>query len=108
MISDQAASGAWKKATVSSVASAGSVSSIAGNTGAFTLSNGITNSTNDIRLAAGAIVNRDYQEYTTNADLTTNIPIDDTIPQITEGTQILSLSITPKASANRVRLDPHG
>lgn len=51
MISDQAASGAWKKATVSSIASAGSVSSIAGNTGAFTLSGGITNSTNDIRLS---------------------------------------------------------
>ena len=53
MLSDQAASGAWKKATVSSVASAGSVSSIAGNTGAFTLSNGITNSANDIRLNIG-------------------------------------------------------
>jgi hypothetical protein len=59
MLSDQAASGAWKKASVSSVASAGSVSSIAGNTGAFTLSNGITNSTNDIRLAtiaAGSVL----------------------------------------------------
>lgn len=51
MISDQAASGALKKVAVSSVASAGSVSSIAGNTGAFTLSTGITNSGNDIRLA---------------------------------------------------------
>ena len=36
MLSDQAASGAWKKATVSSVASAGSVSSINGATGAVT------------------------------------------------------------------------
>lgn len=49
LLSDQDASGAFKKASVSSIASAGSVSSIAGNTGAFTLSNGITNSTNDIR-----------------------------------------------------------
>jgi hypothetical protein len=49
LIQDSAASFALKKATVGSVASAGSVSSIAGNTGAFTLSNGITNSTNDIR-----------------------------------------------------------
>jgi hypothetical protein len=40
---------AVKKATVGSVGSAGSVSSIAGNTGAFTLSNGITNSANDIQ-----------------------------------------------------------
>lgn len=53
LIQDQAASGAMKYATVSSVASAGSVSSIAGNTGAFTLSNGITNSANDIRLNVG-------------------------------------------------------
>lgn len=50
MISDQAASGAWKKATISSIASAGSVSSIAGNTGAFTLAGGVTNSTNQIQL----------------------------------------------------------
>jgi len=56
ILSDQAASGAWKKATVSSVGSAGSVSSIAGNTGAFTLSNGITNSTNDIRLSLNSAV----------------------------------------------------
>jgi hypothetical protein len=53
MIADSAASDALKYATVSSIASAGSVSSIAGNTGAFTLSNGITNSTNDIRLNVG-------------------------------------------------------
>jgi hypothetical protein len=53
IISDQAASGAWKKVSVSALASAGSVSSIAGNTGAFTLSNGVTNSTNDIRLDIG-------------------------------------------------------
>jgi hypothetical protein len=51
MIIWDVAASALKKATVSSVASAGSVASIAGNTGAFTLSNGITNSTNDIRLA---------------------------------------------------------
>ena len=43
IISDQAASGAWKKATVSSL---GGVSSIAGNIGAFTLGAGLTNSTN--------------------------------------------------------------
>lgn len=49
LLQDQAASGALKYATVSSVASAGSVSSIAGNTGAFTLSHGLINSTNDIQ-----------------------------------------------------------
>jgi hypothetical protein len=56
IISDQAASGAWKRSPVSSLASASGVSSIAGNTGAFTLSTGITNSTNDIRLTVPVAV----------------------------------------------------
>lgn len=43
---------ALKKATVSSMSSAGSVSSIAGNTGAFTLTQPITNATNAILLNA--------------------------------------------------------
>lgn len=49
ILSDQAASGAWKKATVSSVAAGSTVASIAGNTGAFTLAYPIGNATNDIR-----------------------------------------------------------
>lgn len=53
---------------------------------------------------AVAIVARAYSQYTTNADLTTQIPFDDTIPQNTEGTQILSASITPKSSTNRLRV----
>ena len=58
MLSDQAASGAWKKVTVSTLATAGSVSSIAGNTGAFTLSNGVKNVTNDIQ--ADPVFHRSY------------------------------------------------
>ncbi|MCM0018908.1 MAG: hypothetical protein NBV67_02845 [Tagaea sp.] len=54
--------------------------------------------------AAGVIVDRAYAEYTTNADLTTAIPKDDTIPQNTEGTQIASVSITPKTTTNRLRV----
>lgn len=52
VIADNAAAGALKFATVSSIASAGSVSSIAGNTGAFTLTLPITNATNAILLNA--------------------------------------------------------
>lgn len=48
LIVDSAASNALKYATVSSVASAGSVASIAGNTGAFTLGTGLSNSVNNI------------------------------------------------------------
>lgn len=51
LISDSAAAGAIKQATISSIASAGSVASIAGNTGAFTLAGGVTNTTNQIQIA---------------------------------------------------------
>lgn len=50
------------------------------------------------------VVNRAYAEYTTNADLSAIIPLDDTIPQNTEGTQILSVTITPKSTASRIRV----
>jgi hypothetical protein len=50
------------------------------------------------------IIDRATAEYTSNADLTVAIPLDDTIPQVTEGTQILSVSITPKSTTNKVRV----
>lgn len=64
-----AAASAMKKATVSSIASAGSVSSIAGNTGAFTLSHGITNSVNDIQLS---LTNTTLQASPSNPASTTS------------------------------------
>jgi hypothetical protein len=42
--------------------------------------------------------------YATNADLTTTIPVDDTIPQNTEGTEIVTVSITPSSASNKVRV----
>lgn len=57
IIADSAASFALKVATVGTVAAAGSVSSIAGNTGAFTLGIGLTNSVNDIRLSITSVTN---------------------------------------------------
>lgn len=53
---------------------------------------------------SGSIVQSAYEEYTSNADLSTSIPADDTIPQNTEGTQIISKSFTPKKSTNKIRL----
>lgn len=50
------------------------------------------------------VVQRVYSEYTANADLTTVIPYDDTIPQITEGTEVLTAAITPKSATNRIRI----
>lgn len=53
--------------------------------------------------AVGMVVDRAFASYATNADITAVIPFDDTIPQNTEGTQILSASITPKTATNRIR-----
>jgi len=50
------------------------------------------------------VINRAYSSYTANADLSTTIPFDDTIPQINEGTQILSVTLTPKFTTSRIRL----
>jgi hypothetical protein len=54
--------------------------------------------------ASGQIIDRAYAEYTTFTGLGTAIPIDDTIPQVGEGTQILSAAITPKNATNRLRI----
>lgn len=55
---------------------------------------------------------RDYQHrenrtrvtYTSNTTLTATIPADNTIPQNTEGTQILSASITPQSTTSTIRV----
>ncbi len=65
---------------------------------------GLTLSSGQLRFATGTVVDRAYAEYTANADLTATIPYDDTIPQNTEGTQILSATITPKTVTNRLRV----
>ena len=52
----------------------------------------------------GTVVKRAYAEYTANAALATAIPLDDSIPQNTEGTQILSISHTPRSTTNIIRL----
>ncbi len=57
-------------------------------------------------LLPGTIVNSWAGTYATNANLTTQIPTDDSIPQqSTEGTQIISVSVGAlKASTNKLRL----
>lgn len=45
--------------------------------------------------------------YTEVATGTTLIPHDDTIPQNTEGTQFMSLAITPKSTTNTLIIDTH-
>lgn len=46
---------------------------------------------------------RGYAEYVDNSDLT-SIPLDDSIPQNTEGTEVLSVAITLKRPNSRVRV----
>lgn len=53
----------------------------------------------------GDIVQVAMNRYTTAAAITTPfIPNDDTIPQITEGTQILSAAVTPSAAPNVMQI----
>lgn len=74
LIQDSAASNAFKRTTVGALASAGSVSSIAGNTGAFTLANGIDNSTNQIQLTAARRTLPTIQRFTSGTAQTYTTP----------------------------------
>ncbi|MEI6033531.1 MAG: hypothetical protein WCS65_04505 [Verrucomicrobiae bacterium] len=51
---------------------------------------------------AGSVVQTVYAENATYSSLTKAIPYDDSIPQITEGTQILSQAITLSSVRNKV------
>lgn len=53
---------------------------------------------------SGTQVGRAYAQNVVFATLSTNIPYDDTIPQVTEGDLVLTSAITPKATTNRVRV----
>jgi hypothetical protein len=46
-----------------------------------------------------------YAQNGAYAAVTGNIPADDTIPQITEGTQVLSCAITPRSATSTLRID---
>jgi hypothetical protein len=59
----------------------------------------------DVEVLLLPIPARAYDDYDANADLTTIIPFDDSIPQqSTEGTKILEASITLSSAASRVRV----
>lgn len=51
----------------------------------------------------GAVVGSAVANYTANTNLTAVIPLDDTTPLISEGTEVLTLSITPKTITNKLR-----
>lgn len=53
---------------------------------------------------AGSVIDSKIATYTANANLSAIIPTDDTIPQITEGTEIISTTFTMKSTTNILRL----
>lgn len=57
---------------------------------------------------SGVIVKSVYAEYGTVTALNTIIPRDNTIPQSTEGTQVLSVTITPTSASNKLRIRFNG
>jgi len=56
--------------------------------------------TND--LPVGTVLNSVFAESSTEYVITTVIPFDNTIPQISEGTQIISATITPTKTTSRI------
>lgn len=54
-------------------------------------------------LPDGAVVDSGYAQYTAATSLTALLRLDGTVPLSTEGTQVLSVSITPKSVTNKIR-----
>lgn len=81
-----------------------------------TYSDLLTNLTTDLAIGGGGggggtpialtgmLVDRGYAEYLSQADLTAIIPQDNTIPQFSEGTNILEVKLTPKKVTNIFRV----
>jgi hypothetical protein len=57
-----------------------------------------------LTLPVGTIIGTGSSQYATSANLTTVIPWDDTIPQVTEGTQIISSTVTAQGTLNTFRM----
>ena len=91
-----------KFATAKAIKDSHNVPSVApGASGNVLTSNG-TDWTSGSHDFAGQVVQVVHAEINTYVTGTTVIPYDDTIPQISEGTLVLSLSITPKSATNKL------
>lgn len=53
----------------------------------------------------GKLVQFKSAEYTTRTSVTTAFPFDDTVPQNTEGTEIITLPITPESTSNKLAIE---
>jgi hypothetical protein len=63
----------------------------------------ITDAEMRAELPPGSVIDFAFASYASDASLTTAIPSDGTIPLVGEGTEILSASITPKTTTNKIR-----
>jgi hypothetical protein len=93
----------------------------ASGTGVFTIASPATNTDRTLTLPdeagtvltsastanfpAGSVLQVQHAVLTTFYSNITNIPIDDSLPQITEGGEILTLSITPKSATSKLLID---
>ncbi len=57
----------------------------------------------DLFLPNGSTVDSGFASYAANTALTVALPTDDTMPQITEGTEILKVTLTPKKTTNKFK-----
>src|SRR5690606_7188539 len=64
----------------------------------------LTNPTQETALPAGAVIDSAFDNYDANVSLTAQIPLDNSLPQAGEGTQILSVTHALKSAGNRLRI----
>ena len=64
----------------------------------------VTNQFADANMSAGSAVQVVNVETGNVATTTTTVPIDDTIPQITEGAEFMTLAITPTSATNKLMI----
>ena len=65
----------------------------------------VTNQFADANMSAGSVVQVVSFQTGEVATGTTTVPLDDTIPQITEGTEFMTLAITPTSATNKLRIE---
>lgn len=64
----------------------------------------LTNPAGDNILPAGSVVDSQSASYTLNTNLSSIIYADSTIPQNSEGTEILNISMSTKSATNKIRI----
>jgi hypothetical protein len=102
--------GATLTAVLTAGALGGSSDAAAGTPSLRSLGTGATQACagNDSRLSGHVFVQKQRTDSGTSATGTTTVPFDNTIPQNTEGTQFMTVSITPNASSNLLHIRAQG